>query len=51
MFSDQIKDPANVFCDHASIMVNSKMSRSTLKQKQNAIAYHCVQEAAVAGTI
>jgi hypothetical protein len=31
--------------------VNSTHPESTLKKKHNAIAYHCVREAAAAGTI
>jgi hypothetical protein len=51
MFGIPIQGAANVYCDNASVVVNSQMPESTLRCKHNAIAYHRVREAAAAGTI
>jgi hypothetical protein len=51
MFGVPIDGPANVYCDNDSVCSNSTKPKSTLKKKQNAIAYHRVREAVAAGTI
>ncbi len=51
MFGIPIQGAANVYCDNASVVVNSQVPESTLRRKHNSIAYHRVREAAAAGTI
>jgi hypothetical protein len=41
----------NVFCDNKSVVKNTMQPKSTLKKKHNAIAYHHVREAQVAGVV
>jgi hypothetical protein len=42
MFGVPIDSPANVFCDNKSMVTNSTIPTSTLKNKHNSIAYHKV---------
>jgi hypothetical protein len=51
MFGIPIQGPTNVYCDNASVVINTLIPASTLRRKHNTIAYHRVQEAAAAGTI
>lgn len=41
----------NVFCDNKAATKNAMHPESTLKKKDNAIAYHQTQEAVAAGSI
>jgi hypothetical protein len=45
MFGISIDGSANIFCDKPSVVTNSYVPESTLKEEQNAIACHCVHEA------
>jgi hypothetical protein len=51
MFRIPIEGATNVFCDNEAVTKNTIYSESTLKKKQNAIAYHRAREAVAAGTI
>jgi len=51
MFGIPIQGPTNVYCDNASVVINTLIPASTLRRKHNTIAYHRVREAAAAGTI
>ena len=41
----------NVYCDNEAVIRNTIYPESMLKKKHNSVAYHCVHEAMVAGTI
>ena len=41
----------NVFCDNNGVVKNTSIPESTLSNKHNAINYHCVHEAVVAGIL
>ena len=45
MFGIPIDGPANIFCDHKSVVINTSTPASTLKKKHHSIAYHIVREA------
>jgi hypothetical protein len=51
MFGVPVDGPANVFCDNRGVVRNVSILESTLMKKHNAINYHAVQEAAVAGIL
>ena len=51
MFGVPIDGAANVFCDNKSVVTNATVPTSTLKKKQNSIAYHRVREAVAAGVL
>ncbi len=51
MFGVPIEGPTNVFCDNEAVTKNTIFPESTLKKKDNAIAYHRTREAVAAGTI
>jgi hypothetical protein len=51
MFGIPLEGSANVFCDNQSVVINASIPLSTLKKKQNAIAYHKGREAIAAGII
>jgi hypothetical protein len=43
MFGVALDDPANLFCDTQSVLLNSTLPLSTLKKKLNYVNYHKVQ--------
>jgi hypothetical protein len=43
--------PANIFCDHLSVVKSSTQPECTLSKKHNGIAYHKVREAVAGGWI
>ena len=49
MFGIPIDGPANVFCDHQSVVTNVSTPDSVLKRKHNSIAYHFCREAIASG--
>ena len=51
MFGIPIDDPANIFCDHQSVVTNVSTPDSVLKRKHNSIAYHFCREAIASGMI
>ncbi len=51
MFGIPVDGPANMYCDHGSVVTNATKPESMLKKKHNAIAYHKVREAVAQGTI
>ena len=51
MFGILIDGPANVFCDNCGAVKNTSIPESTLIKKHNAINYHVVREAVVAGIL
>ena len=51
MFGVEIDGPCNVFCDNQGMVKNSSIPESTLMKKHNAVNYHVVREAAVAGML
>ena len=51
MFDIPIAGSVNVYCDNESVCNKTTRPESTLKKKHNAIAYHQVREAVVAGMI
>jgi hypothetical protein len=51
MMGVQVDGPTNVFCDNELVVKNSTKPESTLKKKNNAIAYHRVREAQAAGIV
>jgi hypothetical protein len=51
MFGVEIDHPANVFCDNHGVVKNVSIPESTLMKKHNAINYHAVREAVVAGIL
>ena len=51
MFGVLIELPANVFCDNHGVVKNVSIPESTLMKKHNAINYHAVREAVVAGIL
>jgi hypothetical protein len=51
MFGVEIDGPANVFCDNHGVVKNISIPESTLMKKHNAINYHVVREAVVAGIL
>ncbi len=51
IFGIPIQGATNVYCDHNSVVANAQFPESVLRRKHNSIAYHHVQEAAVAGSI
>ena len=51
MLGAPIKGPALMLGDNMSVVTNCTIPSSTLKKKHNAIAYHCVRGAAMAGVI
>jgi len=51
MFACPIDGPAIVFCDNQGVVKNASLPESTLSKKHNAINYHVVREAAVAGIL
>jgi hypothetical protein len=51
MFGIEVDGPANVFCDNHGVMKNLSVPKLTLMKKHNAINYHAVREAVVAGIL
>ena len=51
MFGIPIDGPANIFCDHQSVVTNVSTPDSVLKRKHNSIAYHFCREAIASGMI
>jgi hypothetical protein len=51
MFGAEIDGPVNVFCDNRGVVKNVIIPESTLMKKHNAINYHAVREAVVAGIL
>ena len=51
MMGIPLDGPTSVFCDNEAVFKNSTKPKSTLKKKNNAIAYHRTREAAAAGII
>jgi hypothetical protein len=51
MFGVEVDGPANVFCDDHGVVKNISIPESTLMKKHNAINYHVVREAVVAGIL
>jgi hypothetical protein len=51
MFGVEIDGPVNVFCDNRGVVKNVSIPELTLMKKHNAINYHVVREAVVAGII
>ena len=49
MFGIPIYGPADVFCDNQGVVKNTSLPESVLSKKHNAINYHAVREAVVAG--
>lgn len=49
MFGVPLEGPANVFCDNASVVMNSSNPESTVKKKHHSIAYHIVRETVAMG--
>ena len=46
-----LSGPSQILCDNNSVVLNTTLPSSTLKKKHNAIAYHRVREAVVAGIV
>jgi hypothetical protein len=51
MFGIEIDGPANIFCDSCGVVKNLSVLESTSMKKHNAINYHAVREAVVAGIL
>ncbi len=51
MMGVQVDGPANVFCDHESVVKKTTKPELTLKMKHYAIAYHREREAQAAGIV
>ena len=51
MFGVPLEGPAQVFCDNQGVLMNTSIPESVLTKKHNAINYHAVPEAAVAGVL
>ena len=51
MLGIPIDGPTLLFCDNDAVVKNLTRPESTLKKKHNAIAYHQVHEAHMAGTM
>jgi hypothetical protein len=51
MFGVEIDGPANEFCDNCGVVKNVSILESTLMKKHNAINYHAMREAVVAGIL
>ena len=51
MFGVPLDGPADVFCDNLGLVMNTSKPEYTLQKKHNAINYHAVREAAVAGIL
>ncbi len=51
MFSVPLTWPAQVYCDNQGVVKNSSIPESLFSKKHNAINYHAVREAAVAGVM
>ena len=44
MMSTTFEGATNVFCDNNYVVINSTIPESSLKSKQNSVAYHRVRE-------
>jgi hypothetical protein len=51
MFGVSIYGPANVFCDNCGVVKNAIIPELMLMKKHDAINYHVVREALVAGIL
>jgi hypothetical protein len=51
MFIVEIDGPGNVFCDNHGVVKNVSIPESMLMKKHNAMNYHAVREAVVAGIL
>jgi len=51
MFGVPLDGPSHIRCDNQSVVTNASVPASTLKKKNNAIAFHYVRENAAAGVI
>jgi hypothetical protein len=49
MFGVEIDGPANVFCDNHGVVKNASIPEWVLMKKHDAINYHAVKKAVVAG--
>jgi hypothetical protein len=47
----EIDGPGNVFCDNCGVVKNVSVLESTLMKKHNAMNYHAMREAVVAGIL
>ena len=51
MFGVPLDGLADVFCENRGVVLKTSKPESTLKKKCNAINYHAVREAAMAGIL
>jgi hypothetical protein len=51
MFGIPVENPATVYCDNKSVVINATVPTSVLSKRHNAICYHRVREAQAAGII
>jgi hypothetical protein len=51
MLGVEVHGLANVFCDNCGVVKNLSIPESMLMKKHNAINYHAVREAVVAGIL
>ena len=51
MFDVPLDGPSGLVCYDQGVVNNTRLTQSTLSKKHNAVNYHVVSKAAVAGTL